>query len=311
MALKISEQAFSVAEEARLKLSNVRGHVVIHASEAANQILVKATLDPESGDAERTQVEMRQEENGEVVVKTHYTEPFWGFFNRLQPCRVDYDVTVPANCKVNASSVSGSMAVTGVHGVLELSTISGELEITDTGGELSVSTVSGGLTGHGLAGRLKARSVSGSVRLEGQALETIDASTVSGGIQLNSPLSIGPYKFHTVSGNVHWQMPAIAPCTVEMHTVSGSAHSNMLAAHSYTSGRGHIFQVRGGGTLIPFSSVSGSIYLMGPEEQPAEPQPEDAKQAPQAAQRPDVHTVLDMIEKGEMTAEEGLAALQS
>lgn len=305
MALEISEQTFAVPEDAQLKLSNVRGHVTIHAGEAADQIQVKAALDPESGDAERTKVEMHQEENGEVVVKTNYIEPFWGFLDRAKPCRVDFDVTVPANCKIRASTVSAGMDVTGTHAKLDLSTVSGGLELADAMGELSASTVSGALTGRGLGGNLKAHSVSGSVRLESQALGSIDASTVSGSIHLHSPLNAGPYRFHTVSGDFHWDLPEPAACTIEMHTISGQTHVNLPSTRNLSNGGLRTVWVQGGGTKITFDSVSGSFYLVGPEGQPEADQQAVEKQT--AEQR----SVLERVARGEITPEEGLQALRS
>jgi DUF4097 and DUF4098 domain-containing protein YvlB len=311
MALEISEQTFSVSEDARLKLSNIRGHVVIHAGEAG-QIQVKAALDPESGDAERTRVELRQEENGEVVAKTHYDEPFRGFPGRLQPCRVDYDVTVPANCKVHASTVSAGMALSGIHSELKLSTVSGGLELVDLSGELSASTVSGDLLARGLNGELKLHSVSGTVHLEGQTLDTIDATTVSGDIWIRTSLKAGPYNFQSVSGSIHWQVPEAAACTIEMHTLSGQAHVSLPGTRSESHGGTRTVRVQGGGTRIPFKSVSGDFYLVGPNA-PAAVQADQQVDEHQAAEHPghpDQHSILERIANGELTPEEGLQALR-
>lgn len=314
MALEISEQTFTVSEDARLKLSNIRGRVVIHAEEGLGQIQVKAALDPDSGDSEHTRVELRQEEDGEVVVKTHYDEPFWGLLGRLQPCRVDYDVTVPVNCKVHASTVSAGMALTGIRGVLNLSTVSGGLELVDLTGELSASTVSGDLVARELNGALHLHSVSGAVHLEGPVLDTIDATTVSGDIWIRTSLKAGPYNFQSVSGSIHWQIPEAAACTIEMHTISGQAHVSLPATRSQSHGGSRTVWVQGGGTRIPFKSVSGDFYLVGPNVPPPAVQPDQQAESQQeaaqhAAPHPDRHAILERIANGELTPEEGLQAL--
>ena len=315
MALEISEQTFTVSEDARLKLSNIRGHVVIHAGEAG-QIQVKAALDPDSGDSEHTRVELHQEEDGEVVVKTHYDEPFWGFLGRLQPCRVDYDVTIPLSCKVHASTVSAGMSLTGIQGVLNLSTVSGGLELVDLSGELSASTVSGDLVARGLNGKLHLHSVSGAVHLDGPALETIDATTVSGDIWIRTSLKAGPYNFQSVSGSIHWQTPEAAACTIEMHTISGQAHVSLPATRSQSHGGSSTVWVQGGGTRIPFKSVSGDFYLVGPNVPASAAQADQQAEEPEASARqgvphPDQHGILERIANGELTPEEGLQALKS
>src|SRR4030067_3232426 len=88
-----------------------------------------------------------------------------------------------------------------------------------------------------------------------------DASTVSGDLILQIPLSGGPYQFSSVSGNVRLLVPADTRCNAEISSVSGNIRSSLPAT---TTRMGHglkVTQIQGGGTAVRLKSVSGGLSI--------------------------------------------------
>ena len=302
MAIQTFEQTYPVSGQVVFKLSNIAGKVTVHQSEEPS-IFVKAALDDSSGNAERTKIEMRQEESGRVVVETRFSDPILGIFNRAQPCKVDYDVTLPSGADIHVSTVSAAQELQGLQGKFQLSTISGNIHLAALQGDLQISTISGNVYTTDLqTSKLNLSAVSGDVDVAGSVPGTVEANTVSGQIRLAAPMGSGPYSFRSVSGDVSWQMPAAAPCTLELHTVSGDLNVN-LPVTQYQAERGtKVWRVQGGGAAVRLNSVSGNLQVSAPQA-PVEP----AKTGSGLSRK----EILDKIEAGEMTAEEALAALSS
>jgi hypothetical protein len=323
-------QTFQVGSPARLKLSNIRGSVEILPGETG-LLTVTAAKHADTGLAGRTKIAMSQSEDGTVVVETKHQDAWWAFFTFSQPCRVDYQVRIPAECELDISCVSSTLAVRDLAGKFKFSTVSGAVSLENLQGEMKVSSVSGEVSGVKLAGPLHLNTVSGEVRLVEASLPSADLTTVSGEMRLQTELTTGPYRFHSVSGAVWLSVPPDTRCSLELQSISGGLHVNLPVTHRKTSGGHSSIDVQGGGVKVTANSVSGAVFvetLGGPVAEPerlSEPVEEAAWQAqpPQPPQPPvppappvpaepllDRNTILERIEKGEMTVEEGLKALE-
>ncbi len=299
MSEKIYEQSFPTIGKASLRISNIRGQVNVY-PQPADQIIVKAVVEEGSGSAERTTVEMRQETGGRVVVETRFDRPTLSFFDLSQPCKVYYEIQVPAGVELDISTISAGQDLKNLQGAIHTSAISGDIHIDSISGPLRLSTISGRVEGLGLiCEKLHLSTVSGDVRLTQSQCNQIEASTVSGQIDLDMPMGGGPYSFRSVSGDVHWQLPAAAGCVVEMHAVSGDLLVSMPAV-SQGAARHKTWKVLEGGALVRMNSVSGDFYLQAP------PVVVEAVPAGVLSRK----EILDKVESGEMTAEQAMAALR-
>ena len=104
MSEEIIERSFSVETPARLKLSNIRGKVDISPGDE-DQISVTAVVYLNSGNADHTELDIHQDDDGMVVVETRHDKKN-SFLSFFKPCKVDYAVTVPKDCSVELSCVS-------------------------------------------------------------------------------------------------------------------------------------------------------------------------------------------------------------
>ena len=90
---------------------------------------------------------------------------------------------------------------------------------------------------------------------------TADATTVSGDLVLQTPLSEGPYYFSSVSGNVHMLVPADTRCNAELNSVSGSIRSSLPASSTRMGPGSKVTLIQGGGASVRLKSVSGGLSI--------------------------------------------------
>ena len=143
---------------------------------------------------------------------------------------IDLEVAVPTNLVVEATSVSGDVDVSGAHG-----------DIT-------------------------AGSVSGDVHLDHLHANSIEAHSVSGGVEVSVDelTGRGDFKFHSVSGDVTLSVPRDFGADLSMTTVSGDIDSDFPITIGGT-GRVNRRSVNGrigsGGRKLDVSTVSGDLRL--------------------------------------------------
>ncbi len=273
------EKTFTVSSPARLNLSNIRGSVEIRPG-PEGVIHVIAAKQTGWGDPKSTEIEMTQEADGSGKVATHYPEAWWGWIIGSFPCSVDYTVEAPRNCslKVNGvsnsakaagfegefdfHSVSGEMTLRDLKGPMKISTVSGKLELEALAGEMRLHTVSGRIAGRRLEGRLHLDTVSGRVGLEESNLISAEAGTVSGGMDFQTPLGEGPYRFNSVSGDVQLLVPAETRCSAELHAVSGGINTRLPATSTSRRNGAQMVEIQGGGVKVYAHSVSGNLSLV-------------------------------------------------
>jgi len=303
MSQETIEQTFNISAPARLKLSNVRGSVDIRTGEDG-VISVTAVKQTHTGDVERTKIELSQDSDGTVTVATRFPDGTWNWLFGSHPCCVDYIVKAPRLCSLKVNGVSNTVVAEGFEGDFDFNSVSGEVTLRDLTGLVKFKTVSGDVSGERLSGPLHLNTVSGDVSLSESALPSLEATTVSGDVNLKTTLAEGPYRFNSVSGDVRLTVPPDTHCTTELHSVSGD-FSTAFPVTGYSRHHGsHIADVQSGGVKVYVSSVSGDLLL----DSDGEIQPASApKKTPSAEER---RQVLERIQRGEMTVEEGLTQLR-
>lgn len=317
MSEETIEKKFQVGTPARLVISNVRGSVTIQAGEVGI-IAIKAVKHGNSTSASDV-IDISQESDGTVRVETRSNESFFGLLSH--PPRVDYSVSVPQGIHLEASCISSSLNVSSLAGSFKLKTISGEMEVNDLNGALKFNAVSGDITGSQLSGVLELGTVSGRVKLLQSNFPSAEASTVSGDLILQTPVSDGPYNFSSVSGSVRMLVPPDMHCNAELNSVSGNIRSS-LPATSTRIGHGlKITQVGNGGASVRLKSVSGGLTFevegvpatnvpsAAAPVNPPSPVPPEPPEAPTSAPL-STEEILEHIERGEMTVDEAIRLMK-
>ena len=132
------------------------------------------------------------------------------------------------------------------------------------GTQVDVHSVSGDVSVVGAEGRVRAGSVSGDVRMERLRASSVNASSVSGNVNvgIESLAGDGALRFTSVSGNVTAELPKGIDADVSMRTVSGSLDSDFpLTLNGRVNRRGIEARIGRGGRDLEVRTVSGDVRL--------------------------------------------------
>lgn len=290
------EKTFTVPAPARLNLGNIRGSVEIRPG-SDGVIQVTATKRADTGDARNTEIEMEQRGDGTVLAAARFPNGWWSWLLFSQPCKVDFLVTLPRAAEVKLNGVSNRVLVEGLNGQVDINTVSGDVSLRDVEGRLKVKSVSGDVSAAHCAGALELTTVSGDVDFREARLASVSAHTTSGGLDFETGLREGPYRFHSVSGNVTLSLPPETPCSAQLRSVSGRIHGEYpMTARSFGHGTRHV-EISGGGTPVEVQSVSGDLRLRVSSSLPAV-----------SANR---REVLEQLARGEISPGQALAGLKN
>ena len=299
------ERTFQVPSPARLTLSNLRGSVDIQSGEDG-VIIIKAIKHLDSGDAERTEIEMDQDADGSLTVKTQYQEKTSWLFRSARPCKVDYIIQVPQNCSLSVAGVSNSTAASGVSGLVSIKSVSGYIKLSHIEGNLKSKTVSGSLAGENLSGAIQVDSVSGSVKILESNLESFTSSTISGNVYLQTILGIGPYRFKSISGNVKIKLPKGTNYSIQSRSVSGRVKGLKGNNGDLPQGSKRVIQ-GGNGVAIHHNSISGDLSIDSGFTSTTEEVTESSPHQNPVTKRQEI---LDRIAAGEISVDEALESLK-
>lgn len=301
MSEKIHSQEFTVDGTPTVRIGNIRGSVTVSPG-PDGQVSITAV---ERGSDDRTRVEIGQEADGSIYARTRYENT--GFVSGLRgdrPNEVDYTVTVPAQADLTVKCVSADTDAQGISGDIRLKSVSGEVRTAGLSGDLHLETVSGRITGDRLSGPIVLRTVSGDASLTGSDLPSLRATSVSGSLELETPIGGGPYEIRTVSGTVRVRTADRPSGRVHFKSVSGSAYdgSGRLRPSGGSSRPGSkkaLYVLSEDGPDIYFSSVSGSLKLL--TEEGAAPGPVVIEKT-----GPGRMEILEKIASGEMSVDEAV-----
>jgi hypothetical protein len=260
MSQETLERKFDVTIPAGVTIANIRGSVDVQPGDD-DVVTVTAVKHLETGDAERTEIEIVQKEDGSVRVKTRFKEGVWRFLSPDHPCKVDYVVRAPRDCALRVRCVSSSAALRGLAGEFDVETVSGRVILKDLSGRIKATSVSGRISGERLSGPTEFKSVSGKVRLTESRLPIVTGSSVSGDLVLETSLIEGPYKLDTMSGDLMLVLPPEIGCTIGFNSVSGRLKTSLTTTRSRWQRHQWLAELHGGGPEIRFKSVSGDFSV--------------------------------------------------
>jgi hypothetical protein len=293
------ERALTVTGSVDLNIRAGSGQIRVHPG-SANTVRVAARLRAgnswlRSGDVEARirQIERNPpiEQQGNVIRIGRFADD-----DLHQNISISYDVTVPADTKLEARTGSGSLDIGEIKGPVDASSGSGGITIGRIAGAVVASAGSGNIevegaaslsarTGSGdvragaVAGPTTARSGSGSIRIAQAGKGDVEVSASSGGVTLTgvdgaahvtcSSGSIeidgrptGPWSLDASSGGVTVGLPPDASFDLDARTSSGSIDSvHPVTVTGRIDKRKITGTVRGGGPLVEIHSSSGNIRI--------------------------------------------------
>jgi len=224
-------------------LRNINGDVRFEAG-TGNKVEVRAEKRWRRGNPDEVRIEARQSGSGDgdVIICAFWNERatcdengYHGNNDRDRRWRDDDDngnvsvhfvVKIPANARVDASTVNGEMIVEG------------------TSADIDASTVNGNIEAHSASGRVEANTVNGSitVRTNNANVDGLEYSTVNGSITIELPANVNAnISMTTVNGNLSSDFPL---------TLDGTINPRRIRA-----------KLGNGGPTIRATTVNGSVRL--------------------------------------------------
>lgn len=274
------DRTLTVSGPVNLDLTTGSGEIAIK-SGATNQVVVHGTVRSNNDWFSNSEGAVHQVESNPPIqqngnsIRIGYDLPE----DVKRHVSISYEVTVPADTKVQAHSGSGTIGVEGVRSGVEATTGSGDVRLRDIGsgvraqtgsGEIQAENVSAPFNAHTGSGEIQAQLTgsgdsdvqtgSGSVRLRG-VKGGLRARTGSGDIEADGDIK-APWQLHTGSGSVRMAVGSSSGFNLDVHTSSGSIHSDLPITVQGSLGRRELKgTVRGGGPEVEVSTGSGDVTI--------------------------------------------------
>ena len=325
------EERFTFKGTPRLRVRNVSGETSITAAGTAGEIRVVARKRVSASSADRAKrllqnLEVRMEKRGEeLLVEPHLYEQERGWLDlfRGKRFRVDFEITVPVECAIDAQTVSGELSVEGVHGPLEVQTVSGDVRLEDDQGPMRLKSVSGDIDCRRYVGHFEGNTVSGDVTMVASRLRSSQLHTVSGDVQIEGRLDPRKeHRFKTISGDVELALSE-PDLTIDYRTASGDVECELPGRIVRRARKDYSVVIGGGAGQVTVKTVSGDLTVRGTNAHaPDEAQPETATeeestpdvektQPMDMSSREEVRSVLERLARGELGVDDAAAALDA
>jgi putative adhesin len=211
-------QTYALTPDGRVELDNINGavHISVWDQNEVKVDAVKSADSKERLDQARIDIDSGKDY---LSIRTKYPDHDltfnWGSHNN--PASVEYTLTVPRGARLDEIKlINGSLDVSGAKGEVHASCINGRLEAHNLSGRAELSTINGHLEAKfdDLPGSsIELKSVNGSVALTipSDSKATIEASTVSGGLENDFGLHVSHHSFvgHELRGELGTGGPRI------------------------------------------------------------------------------------------------------
>ena len=192
-------------------------------------------------------IRVDERQNGDAVeIEVHYPHHDTSFGFSMNNHRVDIDIHMPREGKVNLRTGDGK---------IDLGNFKGEMELRSGDGSETLDAVDGKLHATTGDGHIRA-----SGRFDDLALKTGDGHLEVRAERGSSPAS--EWRLETGDGNVSLELPAELAADVDLHTSDGHIDLDMPVAAEGKLRQNEVHgKINGGGRLITVHTGDGSIRL--------------------------------------------------
>jgi DUF4097 and DUF4098 domain-containing protein YvlB len=296
------ERTLQVSGQVELEISSGSGNITVHQG-GSGSVSISAKLKASNGSWLFG--------NGNVEERIHRLEqnpPVTQQGNRITVGRVedreltrnisiDYDVTVPAQTRLNSQTGSGDQNITGLQlpviaktgsGNVTVENISADTRVSSGSGDLKLNSIkgvlysdtgSGNIRAHDIGGSVFARAGSGDIEVHQFPGGSVKAETGSGNIKLYGVKGglgaqagsgniyaegepTGDWRLGAGSGNITLKIPAQASFNLDARTSSGSLTVHHEVTMQGSLAKNHIQgKVGKGGALLDLHTGSGDIEI--------------------------------------------------
>lgn len=188
------------------------------------------------------EIEVRVEESGGTVrIDAETPRSRW---SRDESATVSFEVTIPADAELEATSSNGSVEARGIGGAAELETSNGSIKARGVGGMLYAKSNNGSIKAFDLGGSVEAKTNNGS----------IEADIASSGLD-------GDVRMTTNNGSVTLRLEAGVAASIDARTRNGTVRSDFSGGIQDERKKTLRHDLNGGGPRVVLESTNGSIRL--------------------------------------------------
>lgn len=272
-------QSRAVNPDARIDVSNVKGSVTVTAWDKA-EVAIGGML----GEGARG---LAIEGGGDHLgIKVQAPERQGGWFSWGADTRMGatvLDLKVPSTAALRIEVVSADVSVSGVAGrsldvngisgklhldsgadEVEVDSVSGPIDLVGTATRAHLQTVSGNIRARGVGGKLRFETVSGDISADNRSYRELDASTVSGSIELRGmPEPAARVSVESMSGDVRLYLPAVISASLRASSFSGSIRSDFGTVERPDHGPGSRLDATSGSGegRVKIETFSGDVEI--------------------------------------------------
>jgi len=190
-------------------------------------------------------IRIEDHQNGDAVeIDVHY--PHHGFTFDVGNHRVDIDIHMPREGRVNLHTGDGKIEVSSFKGEMDLRSSDGSQLIDAVDGRLSATTGDGHIRANGRFDELELKTGDGPVEVRAAA---------------GSSLSTG-WRLETGDGSVTLEIPETLAADVDLHTGDGHIDVEIPVTTEGKLRENNVHgKINGGGNLMTIRTGDGSIHL--------------------------------------------------
>lgn len=254
------ELTFNVGPGASVNIQNDLGPITVH-SGSGQQVLVTTTLRSDKVQIDQSQTGQRIE----LRTRMPQGRPAG------DAARVDYDVTVPANCSISVRTVSGPITIERLQGDVTAESDTSNIDVRNTSnGHVHLRTMTGTVTLSNITnGHVEVTSVGGPVTLNDVSGARVEVNTTNGRIAYTGAFAgSGDYLFSTHTGDIDVALPASASLDISARSIRGNVENDFpfqpktqAAFASANQGRTFSGTSNQGSASVQLRSFSGKIRV--------------------------------------------------
>lgn len=173
-----------------LEIKTISGDCMIQTG-PVNKIVVEVTYSVRPTDAFKPEIREREKS---LKISEKWT-------GRSSSGNVSWTITLPPDTKVDFSTASGELSISGLTNSVKANTASGDIQIEDSRGEFDISTASGSIEAEDIKGEIELNTASGNISIKNAEGE-FDLSCASGDIDARKIIIKEASSFSTASGDV-------------------------------------------------------------------------------------------------------------
>ena len=218
-----------------------------------------------SGGPKRTQIEVETRGNPHGISSELEIHVPAGSRVEISSFAADINVS-DVTGSVTAEGVNSSIVIAGSTKEVSAQTVNGSVEVTGPGTRVHAESVNGAVTVRGASGEVEASTVNGPLEVTGGSFERASLETVSGTLRFEGDLGKeASLEASTVSGSVQLALPASVTAQFSLTTFSGEIQNEIGTAVAkrtrFTSEKQLEFTTGEGGAAVSVQTLSGSIVI--------------------------------------------------